>query len=103
MFVSRKAIAILLETRPNNIKDIEQIEDNIYIQLRDSEERFSMTVTEYQACFQQLRSNNHQINYQNLVTIAIVFGLFMTATLSSIDNSLIGDRDPSENIELTLH
>ena len=100
MIVERNILAILLETRPNRIANIEQTENKIHIQLRGSQERLTMTVEEYEACYQQLKSSN-QMNAQNLVTVAIIFGLFITATISSMNTDLIGKSNSPDNIELT--
>lgn len=96
MIISRNTIAILLETKPNNIKNLKQVDSDIYIKLADSENEFSMTVQEYQSCLNQLRRNKGHIDRTNFLTIATIISIFMFVTISSI-NSNLASNDPSQS------
>ena len=102
VIIKRNILAILLETRPNNIKKIEQTENDIYIQLRDEEDRLSMTIGEYQNCLQQLKGNQYKIDRQNLVTLAIILSVFVGVSLASVNTSLISNENSQSNPQLTV-
>ena len=100
MIIARNTIAILLETKPNNIKSIKQIDNDIYIQLRDSKDEFLMTLQEYQSCIKQLRQNKGHIDRANFVTIAAIIGLFVFAAMSSISTNVVSNDDGQSHSHL---
>ena len=97
MIIARNVIAILLETKPSNIKSLKQVDNNIYIQLKNSPSELSMTVQEYQICQHQLRKNKGHIDYTNFLTIAAIIGMFVFAAISSIDTNIVGNDGSQSN------
>ncbi|MCC0178802.1 hypothetical protein I4641_17675 [Waterburya agarophytonicola K14] len=101
MIITRNIIAVLLETRPNNIKNLRQIENNIYIQLRDCDNELSMTLQEYENCLQQLKSSQYHFDSTQFITIMAIVGTFVFVALSSMNANLIGEENSQSQIELT--
>lgn len=100
MIIARNTIAILLETKPSNIKSIKQVDDDIYIQLRDFSSELSMTVQEYQSCLYQLRKNKGHINRANFITVAAIMGMFVFVAISSINTNIASHDSSQTSIQL---
>ena len=98
--ITRNIIAVLLETKPNNIKSLKQVDNNIYIKLGDLDDELSMTIQEYQSCLRQLRRDKKHIDLNNFVTIAIIIGTFIATTVSAINIDLATRQDSSNSIQL---
>ncbi len=88
MYLDRKLVAKLLETRPYNIKNLKQVESKIYIQLRDTKEELFMTIEEYQNCARQLKGNLGEIDRSSFLTIMTIISTLIFATMSSLDTRL---------------
>ncbi len=103
MHISRKMVAKLLETKPSNIKSLRQIEEKIYIKLRNSQDEFSMTIQDYRNCSQQLRCDREQIDYLKFVSIALVIGTFILLTQSSLKIALTDQSEAKTNTRLVIN
>lgn len=103
MHISRKMVAKLLETKPSNIKSLRQIEEKIYIKLRNSQDEFSMTIQDYRNCSQQLRCDREQIDYLKFVSIALVIGTFILLTQSSLKIALTNQSEAKTNTRLVIN
>ena len=98
--ITRNTIAILLETRPNNIKSLKQVGNDIYIKLGDLDDELSMTIQEYQSCSEQLRRNKKHINIGNFVSLTMIIGAFMATTVSAINIDLAEGQNSSSPTQL---
>ena len=98
--ITRNTIAILLETKPSNIKSFKQVGSDIYIKLGDLNDELSMTIQEYQCCSEQLRRNKKHIELNNFATIAIIIGTFIATTVSAINIDLANQQDSSSPTQL---
>ena len=98
--ITRNTLAILLETKPSNVKSFKQVDNNIYIKLGNLSEELSMPVREYQNCLEQLRQNKKHINLNNFATIAIIIGTFIATTVSAINIDLANQQDSAERTQL---
>ena len=101
MYIARNTVAKLLETKPSNIKSLEQVQSKIYIKLNNSEDELFMTVPEYQNCLQQLKRDREHVNYSSFVTILVIIGTLVFVTMSSIDTRLVNNDNFQADIELT--
>ena len=101
MIIAHNTIAILLETKPSNIKSLKQVDDDIYIQLGDCEDRLSITLQEYQNCLHQLRRNKGHIDRTSFLTIAIIIGMFVFVAISSI-NTNVASSDSQTSSQLVI-
>ena len=100
MIINRNTIAILLETKPSNIKSLKQMGDDIYIKLGDLDDELLLTMQEYQSCSNQLRRNKGHIDLTNFVTIAIVIGTFIATTISAVNIDLATQQNLSDSTKL---
>ena len=100
MYLDRNLVAKLLETKPHNIKSLQQVESKIYIQLGDSADKLFMSVAEYQNCLQEFKQPG-QIDLAGFVTIAIAIGTLVFATMSAIDTRVINDHNTQTNLSST--
>lgn len=97
MIVARNTVAKLLETVPSNIEHLKQVESNVYIKLKDSEDELSMTLEEYQHCLQQLKSSKVQIDLRKFLTVFAVIGTFIYVTISAINLDIANSHNGQDN------
>ena len=102
MYITRNLVAKLLETKPNNIKSLKQVEGKIYIELGDCEDELFMMVEEYQNCLKQLKRNKEHINRTNFVTIMAILSFFVFVTMLSAKSNLANYENLPTTPELSL-
>ena len=91
MNITRNTIAILLETKPNNVKSFKQVDNEIYIKLGDSDDELSMTLQEYQSCLDRLRRNKGHIDCNSFLTIGVVIGVFVYVAIASTNANIVSN------------
>ena len=98
--ITRNTIAILLETKPSNIKSLKQVGNDIYIKLGDLDDELSMTIPEYQNCLEQLRRDKKHIDISNFVTLAIIIGTFIATAVSVMNIDIAKEQNLSSPTQL---